>query len=246
MSALSRPDGRAFNQLRPISIELDAMPRAEGSALIKCGDTHVLCSASVLDHAPEHARSQGNGWITAEYSLLPRSTHSRTQRERQKVKGRTQEIQRLIGRSLRAASNLRALAGYTVIIDCDVIRADAGTRCASIVGGFVALARASAELRRQKKIKRSVLNTFVSAVSTAVVDGQPILDPTYEEDFGAEVDMNIVMTSEGLFVEVQGSAEGAPFSGENLDAMLKLGREGCEEMIKAQKSVLGIDNPADL
>jgi ribonuclease PH len=241
-----RADGREWNQMRLATIELDPLPWAEGSALIKCGGTWVMCAATVTDFTPDHARSARKGWINAEYSLLPRATMQRTPRERQNgARGRTKEIERFIGRSLRAAVNLKMLAGYSIMIDCDVLRADAGTRCASVVGGFAALARACAKMREQKKIKRDPIKTLISAVSVVIThQGQIIIDPTFEEDSNAEVDMNIAMTGEGRFVELQGAGEAAPFNDRELHEMLDLGREGCEKLFALQRAVLGLEPSA--
>jgi ribonuclease PH len=244
---MKRSGGRSLGQLRPIAIELDAAPRAEGSALIKCGDTHVLCAASVSEFVPDFAKAQGKGWINAEYSLLPRSTHGRTPRERgaRGVKGRTQEIERLIGRALRSVADLRAINGYQITLDCDVLNADGGTRCASVTGAFVALAKAVGWLRGRGKIKASPLKDFVAAVSAGALHGKAFLDLDYKEDARADVDMNIVMTGGGRFVEVQGTAEGTPFEDAELEAMLALGRLGCAQLVLAQKAVLGVENASE-
>ena len=230
-----RSDGRAPDQLRPVRITLDYIKHAEGSCLIEFGDTKVICTASIEEKVPPFLRGTGQGWITAEYAMLPRATAQRTVREaaRGRLTGRTQEIQRLIGRSLRSAIDLTALGEVTVWIDCDVIQADGGTRTASITGAFVALYRA---LQRVEKLH--AVKNFLAAVSVGIVDGQLLLDLNYEEDSMAEVDMNVVMNDRGEFVEVQGSAEGKPFSKEELDRMLELARQGIMELIKKQKEVL--------
>ncbi len=208
--------------------------------MIKMGNTQVLCSASVLDSVPPFLKETGQGWITAEYSLLPRSTQTRTERERQRgiLKGRTQEIQRMIGRSLRAVVDLEKLGPRTIIIDCDVIQADGGTRCASITGGFVALALAVRWLQKKKLIEENPVREYLSAVSVGKVEGKFLLDLDYEEDSQAEVDFNVVMTESGKFVEIQGTAEQAPFDRAELDKMLKLAEKGIKELVKCQKKVL--------
>ena len=208
--------------------------------MIKMGNTQVLCSASVLDSVPPFLKETGQGWITAEYSLLPRSTQTRTERERQRgiLKGRTQEIQRMIGRSLRAVVDLEKLGSRTIIIDCDVIQADGGTRCASITGGFVALALAVRWLQKKKLIEENPVREYLSAVSVGKVEGKFLLDLDYEEDSQAEVDFNVVMTESGKFVEIQGTAEQAPFDRAELDKMLKLAEKGIKELVKCQKKVL--------
>ena len=234
---MTRSDGRAPDQLREVKITLDFIKHAEGSCLIEFGDTKVICTASVEERVPPFLKGTGQGWITAEYSMLPRATAQRTIREAAKGKltGRTQEIQRLIGRSLRSAVDLTALGEITVWIDCDVIQADGGTRTASITGAFVALYRA---LERVDKL--NAVKSFIAAVSVGIVDGQFLLDLNYEEDSMAEVDMNVVMNDQGLFVEVQGTAEGEPFSREALNRLLDLGEKGIKELITIQKETLGV------
>jgi ribonuclease PH len=236
----SRPDGRAADELRPIAVELDYQDWAEGSVLFSQGRTKVLVAASVLDDAPRWMRGTGRGWVTAEYSMLPRATSERSQREVTKGRpsGRTQEIQRLIGRSLRAVTDLRRLGERTITIDCDVLVADAGTRCASITAGYVALALAVAKLQEQGTVKGGVLTGSVAAVSVGIVGGEPVLDLSYEEDAGAEVDCNIVMTGEGALVEVQGTAEGEPFSRKDLDRLLDLAGEGIDALTAFQRETL--------
>ncbi len=234
---MTRSDGRAPDQLREVKITLDFIKHAEGSCLIEFGDTKVICTASVEERVPPFLKGTGQGWITAEYSMLPRATAQRTIREAAKGKltGRTQEIQRLIGRSLRSAVDLTALGEITVWIDCDVIQADGGTRTASITGAFVALYRA---LERVDKL--NAVKSFIAAVSVGIVDGQFLLDLNYEEDSMAEVDMNVVMNDQGLLVEVQGTAEGEPFSREALNRLLDLGEKGIKELITIQKETLGV------
>ncbi len=235
---MTRSDGRKFDELRKVTITLDYIKHAEGSCLIEFGDTKVICTASVEEKVPPFLKGTGQGWITAEYSMLPRATAQRTVREaaRGKLTGRTQEIQRLIGRSLRCAVDLTALGEMTIWIDCDVIQADGGTRTASITGAFVALYRAL-----QKIEKLTALKNFIAAVSVGIVNGNVLLDLNYEEDSLAEVDMNVVMTDKGNFVEIQGTAEGEPFSRDTLNTMLDLSEKGIKELIKIQKTVLGVE-----
>jgi len=234
---LIRSDGRKPDELRPVKITLDYIKHAEGSCLIEFGDTKVICTASVEEKIPPFLKGTGQGWITAEYSMLPRATATRTVRESAKgrLTGRTQEIQRLIGRSVRSAVDLRALGEITVWIDCDVIQADGGTRTASITGAFVALYRALEKVGKLEAIKN-----FVAAVSVGIVDGEFFLDLNYEEDSMAEVDMNIVMNDAKEFVELQGTAEGKPFSRNDLDRLLTVGEKGIMELISKQKEVLGV------
>jgi len=234
---LIRSDGRAPDQLRPVRIILDYIKYAEGSCLIEFGDTRVICTASVEEKVPPFLKGTGQGWITAEYSMLPRATAQRTVREAAKgrLTGRTQEIQRLIGRSLRSAVELTKLGEITIWIDCDVIQADGGTRTAAITGAFVALYRA---LERIGKLE--AVNSFIAAVSVGIVDGVPLLDLTYEEDSMAEVDMNVVMNDRGEFAEVQGTGEGRTFSRKELDNLLELAAKGIGELIARQKEALGV------
>ncbi len=233
-----RSNGRRPNQLRPVRIVLDYIKYAEGSCLIEFGDTKVICTASVEEKVPSFLKGTGQGWITAEYSMLPRATAQRTAREAAKgrLTGRTQEIQRLIGRSLRSGVNLQELGEITVWIDCDVIQADGGTRTAAITGAFVALYMA---LERIGKLH--ALNSFIAAVSVGIVDGVALLDLTYEEDSMAEVDMNVVMNGRGEFAEVQGTGEGRTFKRRELDALLDLASKGIGELIAKQKEVLGVE-----
>ena len=243
-----RADGRTPDQKRPLRITAGAAPYAEGSALIELGDTRVLCAASVDGKVPGWLREKAQGWVTAEYSMLPRATKQRTSREVQKghPSGRTQEIQRLVGRSLRAVCDLRRLGERMVVVDCDVLQADGGTRTAAVTGGFVALALAVARLRADGKVGANVLTDFVAATSVGVVAGSPSLDLDYAEDSSAEVDMNVVMTGGGLFVEVQGTAEGKPFGDEALASLLALGRKGVAELVAAQREALGLAEDAGL
>ena len=237
-----RSDGRAANELRPVKIIPDYLPHAEGSALIEVGQTRVLCVATVEDKLPPHLRSQrGRGWITAEYAMLPRATTRRTPREtgRGGLSGRTHEIQRLIGRSICSVANMKALGERTVTLDCDVLQADGGTRTAAITGAYVALALACRHLLAQGKIARNPLTTEVAAVSVGIVEKSPLLDLKYDEDSSAEVDMNLVCTGDGRFIEVQGTAEGVPFSRQELDVLLALGGEAIERLIQIQRAALG-------
>jgi len=229
-----RPDGRSPEQMRPVSIQTDYLATAEGSALISVGNTRVLCAATVEDGVPQFLRGSGKGWVTAEYSMLPRATQKRTQREVAKGKpsGRTHEIQRLIGRALRAVVDFEALGERTITLDCDVLQADGGTRTASITGAFVALAMAL------KAIKKPVLRDFVAATSVGILHNQPILDLCYEEDSRAEVDMNIVMTGGGRFIEVQGTAEQQSFDDAQMSAMIALARHGIADLIEKQRAIV--------
>jgi ribonuclease PH len=239
---MSRPDDRAPDQLRPVAIERGWQRWAEGSALIDFGNTRVLCAASVTEGVPRWRKGSGLGWVTAEYSMLPRATHTRGDREsvRGRIGGRTHEISRLIGRSLRACVDLKSLGENTIAIDCDVLQADGGTRTAAITGSYVALADAVEWLRARGSISRGArpLATSVAAVSVGIVAGEPLLDLCYEEDVKAETDMNVVCTGAGEFVEVQGTAEGAPFDRAALDGLLDLAVAGCAELAKIQAQVL--------
>lgn len=236
----SRPDGRQPTQLRQISFQRGFTRYAEGSVLVSFGETKVLCNASVEQRVPPFMRGEGRGWVTAEYSMLPRATHTRSMREASKGKlsGRTQEIQRLIGRSLRAVTDLKGLGEITVQIDCDVLQADGGTRTASITGAYIALHDALSGLFKQGRLKTIPLLDSVSAISAGIVNGTPILDLNYDEDSSAEVDMNFVITGSGRFVEVQGTAEENPFSALDLDAMRDLALVGCEELKHFQQMAL--------
>lgn len=235
-----RPSGRQLDQLRDVKITTNFTIHAEGSVLIACGDTQVLCTASVESRVPRFLKDKGQGWVTAEYGMLPRSTHSRMGREaaRGKQSGRTQEIQRLIGRSLRAAVDLNALDGYTITIDCDVLQADGGTRTASITGSFVALSIAVEKLLADKKIKTNPIHGQLAAVSVGIYNGEPVLDLDYPEDSEAETDMNVIMNDAGAFIEVQGTAEGHAFRREELDAMLNLATTGISELMQHQRDAL--------
>jgi ribonuclease PH len=236
-----RIDGRQPHELRPTEITTGFMPNAEGSALISMGNTKIICTATVTDDVPFHAKENGTGWITAEYAMLPRSSQERIRRERKGIGGRAQEIQRLIGRSLRAVADLEKLRDFSVIIDCDVLQADGGTRCASITGGFVALAIALNTLRQENKIGKGVLTDHLAAVSLGIVEGRPVTDLCYLEDSTAGTDMNLVMTASGNLVELQATAEGAPFSEEELQEMLRLGRASVEELVALQKQAMGFE-----
>jgi ribonuclease PH len=236
----TRPDGRAPDELRPITFERDFTTMAAGSCLVTFGDTQVLCTASIDDDVPRWMRGKGKGWVTAEYSMLPGSSPERIRREVKdgKPSGRTQEIQRLIGRSLRAVCDMRALGERQVIVDCDVLQADGGTRTASICGGYLALHDALSRVVQAGTISSHPLTAFCAAISVGIVDGQPVLDLPYVEDVRAEVDMNVVMTSLGGFVEVQGTAEGAPYSRAELDALLGLAEAGITEIIDLQRTMV--------
>lgn len=240
MTTYRRAGGREPEQLRPLEITTDAVPYAEGSALIKLGQTHVLCAASVEERVPRWMVGKGKGWVTAEYSMLPRATRERTQREATagKQTGRTVEIQRLIGRSLRAVVDLSALGERQIIVDCDVLQADGGTRCAAISGGYVALALAVRRLLAKQRLRKDPLRAAVAAVSVGVVRGTPLLDLDYNEDPIADVDCNIVMTNANAFVEIQGTAEGEPFSPATLDELLVLAGFGLETLFAEQERVL--------
>ncbi len=235
-----RADGRAYDGLRPVTILTGYQRYAEGSTLIDFGDTRVLCSASVEDSVPPFRKGTGSGWITAEYSLLPRSTLVRSSREssRGKVGGRTHEIQRVIGRCLRSVVNLDAIGERTVWVDCDVIQADGGTRSAAITGGYVALALALRKLRKKGFISEDPLLSQVAAVSVGVVDGEAMLDLVYSEDFAAAVDLNVAKTGDGCYVEIQGNAEGEPFDRKQLDELLALAGDGIEMLLGYQREAL--------
>jgi ribonuclease PH len=238
---MARPSGRAPDELRPLELTRGFTRYAEGSVLIKAGNTHVLCTASVLDKVPGFLKGQGQGWVTAEYGMLPRATHTRGDREaaRGKQSGRTQEIQRLIGRSLRAVVDMGLLGERTLQIDCDVLQADGGTRCASITGAWLATADAIGMLMKRGDLATNPLRDHVAAVSVGMVGGRPVLDLDYEEDSGCDADVNVVMTGAGAFVEVQGTAEGVAFSRAELDAMLALAENGIGRLVQAQRAALG-------
>ena len=233
-----RIDGRKTDELRKIRITRNYIKSAEGSVLIQMGDTWVICAATVENSVPPFLRGKGTGWVTAEYAMLPRSSPQRIQRERSKVGGRTHEIQRLIGRSLRSVVDMAALGERSVLIDCDVVQADGGTRTASITGAYIALVDALRHLEKQGMIGTVPVNDHLAAVSVGIVDGRPMLDLCYTEDSSAEVDMNLVMTGSGKIVEVQGTAEGEPFSKAELAKMLALGEKGIKALVKKQKDVL--------
>jgi ribonuclease PH len=243
MTIADRPSGRAVDQLRDIRLTRHYTKHAEGSVLIECGDTKVICTASIEDKVPGFLKGKGQGWLTAEYGMLPRSTHTRMDREaaRGKQSGRTQEIQRLIGRSLRAAFDLQAFGERTLHIDCDVIQADGGTRTASITGAMVAAYDAFSKLRERGVIGAVPVKAFVAAISVGVVQGVPVLDLDYVEDSGCDTDMNVVMTEAGHFIEVQGTAEGAAFDRAGMNRLLDLAQAGIGELITLQKKTLGLD-----
>ena len=237
-----RSQGRLADQLRSVSIQRGFTRHAEGSVLVSFGDTRVLCTASVEDKVPPHKRGSGEGWLTAEYGMLPRATHTRGDREaaRGKQSGRTQEIQRLIGRSLRCVFDLRALGERTISLDCDVLQADGGTRTAAITGAYVAAADAVTWLLAKGKIERSPIKDAVAAVSVGILSGTPLLDLEYVEDAACDTDMNVVMTGSGGFVELQGTAEGATFSRLEMDALLALAAKGISELVEEQRQALGV------
>jgi ribonuclease PH len=236
-----RSDKRPADELRPVTITPNYLMHAEGSVLIEAGNTKVICTASVEDRVPPFLRNSGKGWVTAEYGMLPRATSTRTQREASsgKVGGRTQEIQRLIGRSLRSVTNLPALGERTVWVDCDVIQADGGTRTASITGAFVALALALEKIRDRGILTTIPLIDHVATISVGIVDGLPLLDLAYEDDSRAEVDMNIVKTGDGRFIEVQGTAEGMPFGNDALNDLLVLADRGITQLVEKQRAIVG-------
>ena len=240
LAGMSRPDGRLPDQLRDVKITRGWLDHAEGSVLVEFGATRVLCAASVAEELPRWRRGSGLGWVTAEYAMLPRATNTRGDRESVKGKqgGRTLEISRLVGRSLRACIDAKALGDNTIIVDCDVLQADGGTRTAAITGGYVALADAISWLRGRKKLRGDPLVGSVAAVSVGIVDGQPRLDLCYEEDVAAETDMNVVCTGDGSFVEIQGTAEREPFGRELLDELLGLAVAGCAELTEFQRQAL--------
>ncbi|HZM33478.1 MAG TPA: ribonuclease PH [Burkholderiales bacterium] len=237
-----RPGGRGLDELRPVRLTRGYTRHAEGSVLVEFGDTRVLCTASVEERVPPFLRDTGRGWVTAEYGMLPRATNTRGEREaaRGKQSGRTQEIQRLIGRSLRAVVDLSSLGGRTIQVDCDVLQADGGTRTASITGAFVALHDAVSWLLARKLLSQSPIRDFVAAVSVGLYQGTPVLDLDYTEDSACGTDMNVVMTGGGGFVELQGTAEGEPFSQKQLDALVELAGRGIRELFGHQKRALGL------
>lgn len=235
-----RNDGRQNDELRPFTLERGVAKFAEGSCFIKMGETHMLVTATVEDRVPPFLKNSGKGWVTAEYSMLPRSGRQRNQRDTMKPNARSLEIQRLIGRSLRTIVNMDGLGERTITLDCDAIQADGGTRTAAITGAYVALHDAMSWMLQQRMIKRMLLSEAAAAVSVGVVRGQEVLDLNYDEDSTAHTDMNVVMTESGKFVEVQGTAEQEPFSAETLGKMLRLAKKGIDELIVAQRAVLGI------
>ncbi len=241
MTEFVRSGGRAADQLRPVRITRGYTIHAEGSVLIEFGNTRVLCTASVEDKVPPHKRGSGEGWVTAEYGMLPRSTHTRSDREaaRGKQSGRTQEIQRLIGRSMRAVFDLKALGERTIQLDCDVLQADGGTRTAAITGAFVAAQDAVSQLLAQGRIAASPITGPVAAISVGIVGGTPMLDLEYTEDVACDTDMNVVMTGAGHYVEVQGTAEGAAFTRSEMDELLRLAEKGVAELVSLQRQALG-------
>ena len=237
-----RPSGRSFNALRPISLEIGCARHAEGSCLVKFGDTHVLCTASWDETTPPWLRGQGRGWVTAEYGMLPRSTHERMKREAkagQGQSGRTQEIQRLIGRSLRAVVDLKALGERQILIDCDVLQADGGTRTAAVTGAWAALEQCCRWAVRDGVLKASPIRDSVAAISCGIVNGAPALDLDYVEDSAAQTDANFVVTGKGGLVEVQGTAEGAPFTDEQFYALMQLAKTGCASLAQMQRAAFG-------
>src|SRR5512143_352966 len=233
-----RADGRKADELRRVRITRNYIKSAEGSVLIEMGDTKVICTATMENTVPPFLRGKGTGWVTAEYAMLPRSSAQRIQRERGKVGGRTYEIQRLIGRSLRSVVDLKLLGERSVLIDCDVVQADGGTRTASITGAYMALADALRHIKKQGLIQTVPITDFLAAISVGIVDGKPMLDLCYVEDSSAEVDMNLVMTGKGGIVEVQGTAEGKPFSKSELGKLLALGEKGIRTLIRKQREAL--------
>jgi ribonuclease PH len=241
---LLRNDGRKNNELRPVKITRHYIKHAEGSVLIEIGDTRVICTASFEDRVPPHLLNTNTGWITAEYSMLPKSAQQRIPRDstRGKVSGRSHEIQRLIGRSLRSVTDLTKIGQRTIWIDCDVIQADGGTRTAAITGSFIALVDAISAMLAQGKIQKNPINDFIAATSVGIIKGMPMLDLNYLEDSTAEVDMNVVMTGSGKFVEVQGTAEKVPFSKSEMDTLIELAQDGIYSLINLQKKALQIDS----
>jgi len=234
---VDRSEGRNAGQLRKLDIKMDVAPFAEGSCLISTGQTRVLCTASVQEEVPSWREKSGKGWVTAEYSMLSRATHTRTRRERGRVSGRTQEIQRLIGRALRSVVDMEVIAGKTVIVDCDVIQADGGTRTACVTGATVALGSAFDNLVREGLIDRNPMSSLVAGVSVGIVRGQMLLDLDYSEDSAAQVDLNVIATAKGELVEVQGTAEGQPFSRDNFDELLDMALSGIEELTAFQRQL---------
>lgn len=238
---MQRPSKRSADELREVSLEINVNKHAEGSCLIKAGDTHVICTATVEEKVPTWLKNSGQGWVTAEYGMIPRATGTRVDREAKKGQsGRTQEIQRLIGRALRAGINLRAIENINIKVDCDVIQADGGTRTASVTGGFVALYLACQKLMAQGKIKSMPITNFIAAVSCGIFQGVPVLDLDYIEDSNAETDSNFVMTDKETLIEIQGTAENGSFTPKEFNELLTLAQKGINELIEKQKKVLGI------
>lgn len=244
--SLKRTDGRAFDELRPVKITPGYLPYAEGSVLIEMGQTRVVCAASIEERVPSFLRNSGQGWITAEYSMLPRATQQRSPREirRGGLSGRTHEIQRLIGRSLRAAADMRLLGERTITIDCDVLQADGGTRTAAITGAYVAFALAVNGMLKTGKVQRGIIANEVAAISVGILQSIPLLDLKYDEDFKAEVDMNVVCTADGRFIEVQGTAEREPFTREQMNSLLALAGQGIQSLVTIQREAISKANPA--
>lgn len=239
---MRRPDGRKAGELRRVKLTPGVMKFSDASCLVEWGDTKVICTATVEEGVPPFLRNSGTGWVTGEYGMLPRASAQRIQRERGKIGGRTQEIQRLIGRSLRTVVDLPRLGERSIIIDCDVVQADGGTRCAAITGGFVALVEALRHLRRQRQILTMPVKDFVAAASVGMVKGAPVLDLSYKEDSAADVDMNIVMTGRGTFVELQGTAERTPFTTADLRRLLQLAASGIRHLITLQRQALRVSS----
>jgi ribonuclease PH len=245
-AAMPRPDGRRPSELRDVKLTPRIMKFSEASCLVEWGDTKVICTATVEESVPPFLRNSGTGWVTAEYGMLPRASQQRIQRERGKVGGRTQEIQRLIGRSLRTVVDLPRLGERSIIVDCDVLQADGGTRCAAITGGFVALVEALRQLRRQRQILTMPVKDFVAAASVGIVGGVPVLDLNYKEDSAADADVNVVMTGGGAFVEVQGTAERTPFRSADLTRLLRLASSGIRHLLALQRRALRASSPRHL
>jgi len=241
MTKLTRPSGRAFDELRNIEFETGVSRYAEGSCLAKFGNTHVLCTASWTDKVPPWMRGSGSGWVTGEYGMLPRATHTRNRREATagKQSGRTQEIQRLIGRSLRSVVDLTALGENQITVDCDVVQADGGTRTAAITGGFVALSLACEYLVKEGVIPKNPIAKQAAAISVGLFENHPVLDVDYPEDSGGEADMNVVMSSDGGFIEIQGTGEERPMTRPEVDELMRLAEKGCNELFEAQRKALG-------
>ena len=236
---MARPDGRKNDQIRQVKLTAGYIPHVAGSVLIQMGSTHVLCNASIENSVPPHLKGSGSGWVTAEYSLLPCATQQRTKRERgTHLGGRTQEIQRLIGRSLRSVIDHSAIGEKTIMLDCDVLQADGGTRTASITGAFVAMSMAAAQIKKEQKISKRIIQQYLASISVGVVKDIPCLDLCYEEDFNAMVDMNVVMVESGDFVEIQGSGEESTFTRKETNAMFDLAEKGIKELINHQREIL--------